>query len=71
MKQSGRTDTKNALAADGVTKPAKSREGDKLILKPARKSWRTLNDDSEPVGDNFVDERPELFEMDPGRADFE
>ena len=71
MKPSGCTDTKNAFAADGVTQPAKSREGDKLILKPVRKSWLTLNDDSEPVGDDFVDERPELFAMDPGRADFE
>ena len=34
------------------------REGDKPFQEPARKSWLSLNDDSEPVGGDFMRERP-------------
>ena len=60
-----------AFAFDGVKELTVSREGDKLILEPVRKSWLTLNDDSEPVGDDFMENRPDIFEMDPDRTGFE
>lgn len=60
-----------AFAFDGVKELNVSREGDKLILEPVRKSWLTLNDDSQPVGDDFMENRPDIFEMDPDRTGFE
>ena len=33
------------------------REGAKLILEPVWKNWLTLNDDSEPVGGDLVENR--------------
>ena len=60
-----------AFAFDGVKELNVSREGDKLILEPVRESWLTLNDDSEPVGDDFMENRPDIFEMDPDRTGFE
>ena len=47
-----------ACSFDGVKELKVSRVGDKLILAPVRKSWLSLNDDSEPVGGDFMKERP-------------
>ena len=47
-----------AYSFDGVKELKASRVGDKLILEPVHKSWLSLNDDSEPVGGDFMKERP-------------
>ncbi len=49
------------LAFKGITELTVQRVGEKLILSPVRKSWLTLNDESIPVGDDFLAERPDLF----------
>ena len=55
------------FAFEGVTELAVRKVGRKLILEPVRKSWLTLNDESEPVGDDFLAERPDLFAIDESR----
>lgn len=55
------------FAFEGVTKLAVRKVGRKLTLDPVRKSWLTLNDESEPVGDDFLVERPDLFAIDESR----
>ena len=55
------------FAFEGVTELAVRKVGRKLILDPVRKSWLTLNDESEPVGDDFLAERPDLFAIDESR----
>ena len=55
-------------AFEGVTELTVQKVGQKLILEPARKSWLTLNDESSPVDDNFLAERPDLFAMDERRV---
>lgn len=57
-------------AFDGIKELTVRREGDKLILEPARKSWLTFNEDSEPLGDDFMKDRPDLFEINPDRTGF-
>lgn len=49
------------FAFEGVTELTVRKVGQKLILEPVRKSWLTLNDESEPVGDDFLAERPDFF----------
>lgn len=56
------------FAFEGVTELAVRKVGRKLILDPVRKSWLTLNDESEPVGDDFLGERPDLFAIDESRG---
>ena len=58
------------FAFQGVTEVAVRKVGKKLILEPARKSWLTLNNDSEPVGDDFLADRPDLFAISEGRVKF-
>ena len=60
-----------AYSFAGVKELNVSREGNKLILEPVRKSWLTLNEDSEPIGDGFMEDRPDLFKLDPDRTGFE
>ena len=55
-------------AFEGVTELAVRKVGEKLILEPARKSWLTLNDDSEPVGDDFLADRPDIFAIEEDRV---
>ena len=52
------------FAFEGVTELIVQKVGQKLILEPARKSWLTLNDESEPVRDDFLAERPDIFALD-------
>ncbi|MXZ79977.1 MAG: AbrB/MazE/SpoVT family DNA-binding domain-containing protein [Gammaproteobacteria bacterium] len=54
------------FAFKGVTELAVQKIGEKLILSPVRKSWLTLNDESSPVGDDFLTGRPDLFVMKAG-----
>lgn len=58
-------------AFKGVAEVTVRKVGEKLILEPARKSWLTLNDDSEPVGDDFLTDRPNIFDIEEGRVKFE
>lgn len=55
-------------AFEGVTELVIRRDGERLILEPAKKSWLTLNQETEPVGDDFLADRPDLFEIDPERV---
>lgn len=57
------------FAFEGITELLIRRDGQRLILEPARKSWLTLNKDTEPLGDDFLSARPDLFEIDPGRVE--
>ena len=59
------------FAFEGVTELTVQKVGQKLILEPARKSWLTLNDESEPVRDDFLAERPDIFELDESRVKIE
>ena len=59
------------FAFKGVTELVVQRIGEKLILSPVRKSWLTLNDESTPVGDDFLTERPDLFAMNESRLTHE
>ena len=59
------------FAFEGVTELTVRKVGQKLILEPVRKSWLTLNDESEPVGDDFLAERPDFFLIDESRGKFE
>ena len=56
------------FALEGVTELAVQKVGQKLILEPVRKSWLTLNDESRPVEDDFLAERPDLFAIDERRV---
>ena len=56
------------LAFEGVRELTVQKVGEKLILEPVRKSWLTLNDESIPVADDFLAERPDIFEIDENRA---
>lgn len=58
------------FAFEGVSELTIRKVGEKLILEPIRKSWLTLNEESEPVGDDFLTERPDIFEI-PDRVSFE
>lgn len=59
------------FAFEGISELIIKKVGEKLILEPVRKSWLTLNDESEPVGDDFLKERPDLFEINDNRITFE
>ncbi|MCY4041897.1 MAG: type II toxin-antitoxin system VapB family antitoxin [Gammaproteobacteria bacterium] len=60
-----------AFAYEGVEELQVRRIGDRLILEPVRKSWLTLNDESSPVGLDFMKDRPDLFAMEADRIGFE
>lgn len=45
---------------EGVTEVTLRKNGDNLILVPARKSWETFADEAPPVDDKFLTERPEF-----------
>ena len=57
------------FAFEGITELLIRRDGQRLILEPARKNWLTLNEDTEALGDDFLSERPDLFKIDPGRVE--
>lgn len=59
------------FAFEGVTELTVQKVGQKLILEPVRKSWLTLNDESEPVRDDFLAERPDIFALDESRVKIE
>lgn len=57
------------FAFEGITELLIRRDGQRLILEPARKSWLMLNEDIEALGDDCLSERPDLFKIDPGRVE--
>lgn len=48
----------------GVEEVVIRKEGDALILLPARKTWESYVDEAPAVGDDFMAERPELMDGD-------
>ena len=59
------------FAFEGVTELTIQKVGQKLILEPVRKSWLTLNDESDSVDDDFLAERPDLFVINESRVKLE
>ena len=53
-----------AYQFEGVDEVIIRKDGDALIITPARKTWGTLADEAPAVGDDFMAERPELLEDD-------
>ncbi len=46
----------------GVSEVRIRKEGDALIIVPARKSWTSFADDAPPVDEDFMAERPDLID---------
>ena len=53
---------------EGVTEVILRRQGDALILVPARSSWESFADEAPPVDADFLTDRCEL--MDAGNVEF-
>ena len=53
-----------AYQFQGVSEVLIRKEGDALIIVPARKTWRSFADEAPAVGDDFMVERPELMDDD-------
>ena len=51
-----------AYQLEGVSEVLIRKEGDALILIPARKTWTSYAEDAPPVGDDFLAGRPELMD---------
>jgi len=54
-----------AMEFQGVDEVAIVRDGDSLVLRPARKSWASFAAEAAAIGgadDDFMRERPSLFE---------
>ena len=60
-------DTSRSGSASAVSEVLIRKEGDALIIVPARKTWRSYADEAPAVGDDFMVERPELMD-DDGRV---
>ena len=52
-----------SLAFEGISEVAVRKEGNRLILEPLRKTWMSLAD-LDAAGDDFLDERPEVMQVD-------
>ena len=48
----------------GVSEVVIRKDGDALVIVPARKTWTSFADDAPPVGDDFMTERPDLLDED-------
>ena len=48
----------------GVSEVVIRKDGDALVIAPARKTWTSFADDAPPVGDDFMTERPDLLDDD-------
>ncbi len=57
-----------AYRFEGVSEVVVRKEGDALILLPARRSWESFVDEAPPVDDNFLSLRPDL--MEDGNVEF-
>lgn len=56
-----------AFQFEGISEVLIRKEGDALILVPARKAWTSYPQDAPSVDDDFLAERPDLMD-DPGRV---
>lgn len=52
-----------AYRFEGVDEVAIRKEGNSLIIAPIRKTWESFADEAPPVGDDFMNERPELLDQ--------
>ena len=50
-----------AYRFEGVDEVIIRKEGDALVLTPARKTWKSYSDEAPAVGDDFMVERLELM----------
>ena len=50
-----------AYRFEGVDEVVIRKEGDALVLTPARKTWKSYADEAPAVGDDFMVDRPELM----------
>ena len=57
-----------AYQFDGVDRVLIRKEGDALVILPARKTWESYAEEAPAVGDDFMAERPDL--MDGRGVDF-
>ncbi len=57
-----------AFRFEGVDEVIVRKDGEALILLPARKSWKSYAEEAPIVGDDFMESRPEL--MDAQRVTF-
>ncbi len=57
-----------AFRFEGVDSVIVRKEGDALVMRPARKSWLTFADDAPLADDDFMAERPDLVQL--GRVKF-
>ena len=48
----------------GVSEVLIRKEGDALVIVPARKPWTSFADDAPPVDGDFMAERPDLMDDD-------
>ena len=48
----------------GVSEVVIRKDGEALVIVPARKTWTSFADDAPPVGDDFMTERPDLLDDD-------
>ncbi len=55
-----------AYRFEGVTEVIVRRQGDSLIITPARKTWQSYADEAPATDDDFMTDRPAL--LDPGRV---
>lgn len=53
-----------AYRFEGVSEVVLRKEGDALILVPARRSWESFVEETPAVDDDFLAERPELIDDD-------
>lgn len=51
-----------AYRFQGVSEVLIRKEGDALIIVPARKTWTSYAEDAPAVGNDFMAERPELMD---------
>ena len=57
-----------AFRFEGVDSVIVRKDGDTLLIRPARKSWLTFRDDAPSADADFMDERTDL--MQPERVGF-
>lgn len=53
-----------AFQFQGVSEVVIRKEGDALIMVPARKTWTSYPEDAPTVGDDYLKERPALMDDD-------
>ena len=57
-----------AFQFDGVDEVILRKDGDALVVLPARKTWESMADDVPPADESFLADRPDL--IDPERLAF-